>query len=120
MSIDYTYTYRGVEYTGMSAITFHVIKPEVQQDEDGARRLIVFEGGQISGAAVTSGNLAEGKLLIDETGSTVSLDMQEIPPGTTVTVEVTLTMNGQEHVVTVTIIAEEQDGTQSENEDQTR
>lgn len=113
VSIDYTYTYLGVEYTGMDPITFHVIKPE-SADEDESRRLIVFEGGQIRGTAVTRGNLAEEKLLIDEDGSTVSLDMREIPPGTTVTVEVILTMNEQEHVVTVTITAEEQDGTPGE------
>lgn len=110
MSINYTYTYLGVDYTGMDAITFRVVKPEISPDEDGAKRLMVFEGGQISGATVTSGNLAEETLLIDETGGTVSLDIREIPPGTSVTVDVTLTMNDLDHVVTVTITAEEQNG----------
>ena len=111
MSIHYTYTYLGVDYTGMDAITFRVARPEIGPDGDGTKRLTVFEGGHISGAAVTSGDLAEEKLLIDETGGTVSLDVREIPPGTAVTVEVALTMNGRSHVVTVTITAEEQDGT---------
>lgn len=110
MSIHYTYTYLGVDYTGMDAITFRVIKPGIDPGEDGDKRLIIFEGGQISGAKVTSGNLADKKLLIDKTGGTVSLDVREIPPGTSVTVEVTLTMNDRDHVVTVTVTAEEQDG----------
>ena len=112
MSIHYTYTYLGVDYTGMDAITFRVIKPGADPDRD--KRLIVFEGGPISGAKVTSGNLADEKLLIDKTGGTVSLDMREIPPGSSVTAEVALTMNDREHVVTVTITAEEQDGKPSE------
>lgn len=38
----------------------------------------------------------------------------DVPPGETVTVEAALTMDGREHVVTVTFTAEEKDGEQGE------
>lgn len=111
VSINYTYTYRGVEYTGMSAITIQLTEPEIRTDEDGTI-LVVFKGGKIDSAVVTSENMDEVKLSIDAADpSMVSLD---VPPGETVTVEAALTMDGREHVVTVTFTAEEKDGEQGE------
>ena len=62
---------------------------------------------------MTSENLDQSKLILDEAKSAVMLDMADIEPGTAITVEVTLTMDGREHVVVVTVRAEE-DGSQGE------
>lgn len=114
MSIGYTYTYGGVTYTGKSAITFQVEQPTIKKDEENeAKRLVVFKGGENISAVVTSGNLAGDKLSIDQVKNTVTLDMTGVPPEKAVTIKVTLTMNERQHVVTVTIPAGEQDGSQT-------
>ena len=109
MSISYTYTYSDEEYTGMSAITFQVAEPKIEANEDGTKGIVIFEGGNITGAEVTGGSLGEGegRLMIDRDEGTVSLDTQDVLPGETVTVLVTLTMSGREHRVTVSVTAEE-------------
>lgn len=106
VSMNYTYTYKDVEYTGMSAITFQVKEPEIKTDEkDENTRLVVFAGGEITEAEVTRGELGEGGLSFTEGSDTVSLDMTGVSPEKSVTIKVTLTMDGREHVVRVDVPA---------------
>lgn len=104
VSLNYTYVYKDVEYTGISAVTFQIVEPEIKPEEDGTTSLI-FEGGEIAGAEVTEGDFGEGKLSFSPGGNTVSLNIEGVPAGE-ITVEVTLTMDGRKHVVAVKVTSE--------------
>ena len=104
VSINYTYIYCGASYTGMSAITFQVAAPEIKTGENKTTRLVTFEGGHITTAKVTEGR---AEIKVDPASDTVSLDMKNVPPGTAVTVEVALKMDELDHMVTVTVTAED-------------
>lgn len=109
VSTSYTYTYSDAEYTGMNTITFRMADPEMEAGGNGTGRIVIFEGGNITGAEVTSGNLGEGDgtLMIDQADGTVSLDTRGVLPGETITVKVTRTLGSQVHRVTVSVTAEE-------------
>ena len=104
MSISYTCTYNGSEYTGMNATTFRITRPEMKDDDKG-NRLIIFEGGQITNAKIVAPEPPPDGLTVklDKNASTVTVI--GLAEGQSITVQITLNhpADGQEHVVTVTV-----------------
>ncbi len=104
VSISYTCTYNGSEYTGMNATTFRITRPEMKDDDKG-NRLIIFEGGQITNAKIVAPEPPPDGLTVklDKNASTVTVI--GLAEGQSITVQITLNhpADGQEHVVTVTV-----------------